>query len=1378
MALNFGTTLKTVASRVVVLKFQEELEKRRQQAAAMPPARVLGREMPVERLPSWTQGGGGVSLPNPLDLLRNRSIQAGLRQAAGNIPMPGGVPARSVAPLVQSALPAANAVLGPYQHHINEPLAGALWTGIRTAASSGMGGPVGVPGGGMGTGQPVEQPTSWSGMRQQYEQAPSVLKLSLLLASDPAMYSPLIAKVGLRGVRAARTMTPAIEAKVAELYPVGREAVVGGEAGFAKIPGGKQRPTASDLFTGPPETAKFANEITWVEGRNRRLPGGKIELDERFLETHPGAEQGNYMHEVGHSAYDYTLIEKAKAQGLDKFALQQRWREVAWTDPVSPDYPEEAFAGAFQHWFERPEDAIRAGRRYGPAEMMSPEERTFFEDVFGPSGPRVREAVVGGEAGKWGPFGKKAAEPVLETAIEPTAEEQLRAMTNAPKGERPERTIRRLYEGGVASEMEQRDTEVADAAKLLRGADIPNVRGLRRTENATAIMDAIDYQGPIDEAITRSGLTPGQAELARTLRLGMEGETQRMLAADPNFNPREFYWPHEWRAKRMIQGVGGGQRTIGGKPFFTKARQLEGTVTEVIAQREADIAAAQTLGKKAPRSLDLVTWNPVEGMQRRLYKGIIYRRQLNIVQQLKQSGLAKPASEFEGEVVGWRVPKGIRPFESKPVPGDPKTYTQPWLVPNDIATALEDHFKASIFDQKVPLKVLKEAAADLKYLKVFGGLFQDFDYSMRAIAEATKGRDIRMLGTPFRALGRAYIPGLNARMTRLEAVGTAASDVRRRMLLEQGLNAQAGLGFMGSEYQRAAGELKLFKIPVVGRALKAFGSGSFQNAHREFLLDIGEKRMTALVEGGMDATEAAARTALDMNETFSSLPAWQSVFRDPSTRDALRVTFFSTPEQESWVRMPFRQKGFFLAILGDVIVMENMASLAFNHTLLPPDRYIPFNADGSFNTHFLRATTGKGADGRELFLDLLGQADTTLRLASSMTPMVAGAAHGKFKGPSPSVLESRLHVLPSTAAQLYKGRSWFGQEPTRGNIGQTAKFLAEQVSPIPLTSFTSERARIGGPAAAVQLTGVNISAESLPDLRNRTAKADPDFNDPTTGQPRKYDELDRQAKLDYKAKYPGHFATSEELPEGTPMQRMVELSEEKTRRLKEIGDQYALDHNGAAYVAARSDILTDIATRQDEVSTTTDYKPKTDEQKAVQEWNQYIATAKAAAPGNTLSGAAFGSLEDKARSEMGDIKWALVEQSRMASADPVEKQYLQDRAKMEAYFGLEDQLWAKLVTNNPKCPEKLKQYATYRDYIEARALELMGQGYARENVYLDPVSKDFEKAMTPYSQGFLGKNPDVDALRAIWGYSLGVHTGKAASFYFERTGLKARQISG
>jgi hypothetical protein len=732
-------------------------------------------------------------------------------------------------------------------------------------------------------------------------------------------------------------------------------------------------------------------------------------------------------------------------------------------------------------------------------------------------------------------------------------------------------------------------------------------------------------------------------------------------------------------------------------------------------------------------------------------------------------GLAKRSTEFEGDIVDWRTPKGFAPFESKPVPGNPDAYTAPYLVPNTVADMIEDSFGKSWFSGNLPAKVLRDLTAELKFAKTFGGLFQDFDYSMRAVASATKNRDVRMLGTPFRALARAYIPGVNARWTALEAAGKGASNARRLALVEQGINTQAGLGFMGREYQALGKDLFLFKIPVIGRALKNFGSATFQNAHREFLLDIGEKRIVALEGQGLGRTEAAARTALEMNETFSALPAWQSVFRDPTARDALRSTFFSFLEQESWARMPLRQKAFLLSIIADVVVMENMASLAFSGKLLPSEAYIPFNKDGSFNVRFLRAEVGEGPDGRKLYLDLLGQADTTLRLASMVTPIIAGGMQGKVKGPSPAVLESRLNVLPGTALQTYGGKTWFGGEPTRGTPQQFGKFMANQLAPIPVTSVTSEQARIGKSAALAQIGGINISAERLADLRNRMAEADSQFGKP-------YDELDRQGRLDYKAKYPGHFATSEEMPTGSAMQRSLQLSGEKVGHIKEIGDQFNIDHDGQAYIDARSQILTDAATRQDEINQDSDYKPKTDQDKAVQEWNQMIVDAKAKTPGNVLSGMAFGELERQAEQQMGTQKWALVEQSRMASADPVEKQYLTDRSALEDYWQIEDNLWQKLVVDNPKALAKLKTFPTYRDYVADAQARAEAKNLSPAYAYTDPVAKEFEKRMTAYSQAYLLHTPDVDALRVIWGYAQGVHSKPAYDIYYQRTGLRPRVI--
>ncbi|HUT62254.1 MAG TPA: hypothetical protein VNA25_30825 [Phycisphaerae bacterium] len=979
-----------------------------------------------------------------------------------------------------------------------------------------------------------------------------------------------------------------------------------------------------------------------------------------------------------------------------------------------------------------------------------------------------------------------------------TPEELLNRAAKAPKGEAAGRGLVRRFEGGKTARLMEADQEVRRVVDAMEAAGIKNVPGAPVTDASLRLMDGVAFQGTIEEAAVALKLTRAEAHVVQLLREGLAREAERMVAVDPNWVPRDFYWPGDWAPPRTIKGGKGASQRIGAKPSFMKEKTLEGTTSEIIAQRKAEIAGAITAGEALPRELIPRTGNVAEIYAARLRKGAIYRQQMALVGELERSGLAIPAREFEGEVVGWRTPKGFTPFESKPVPGKSDLSTGATLVPDEVADYLEDAFaveggswarksySAKIGGKKVPLpnplRVTQEIVTTAKLAKVLGGMFQNFDYTMRAIYQATKTivggtahgdvtravAGFKMLGTPFRAMARAYVPGLDAKLTALEVAGKGAGNVRRMTLIEEGLNLQAGLGFMGSEYTKMADELLVYKIPGIGKPLKAFSSGTFRGAHREFLLDIGEKRMAALVRGGVNETEAAARTALEMNEVFSSLPAWQSVFRDPNTRLLMRNAFFSTPEQESWLRMPFRQKSFFLAAMANTVIMSEMASLAFSKELLPPEAFIPFKSDGSYNTRFLRARVGTGEDDRYDYLDLLGQADTFMRIASMVTPTVFGAAKGEVTMPSAQALGSRFNVLPSTIFQTVGGKSWFGGEPTRGSVQNFARFAATQAEPIALTSYTSERGKIGTTASLAQLSGINISAEPLAKLRDRTAATDPQFGKP-------YSELDRQGKFDYRAKYPGHFATSEEMPTGSAIQQSLEVSAAKVKAIHDIGTRFSQDHNGEAYMDARSTILTEAAIRQDVINRDSDYEPKTDQEKAVYEWNQMIVGAKTAAVGGVLDGAAFGALEDQAEKVMGKTKWALVEESRMASADPIEKEYLQARAKIRPYWDIQDQTWQKRVLNNSSARADMRQYSTYQEYEDSVVSRLAAQGKSAEYATLDRGIKWFTQQSEGALTRYLKENPEVDALLAYW-YGRNTHSARASAIYRERWGMTPRPV--
>jgi hypothetical protein len=633
----------------------------------------------------------------------------------------------------------------------------------------------------------------------------------------------------------------------------------------------------------------------------------------------------------------------------------------------------------------------------------------------------------------------------------------------APASEKAQRTLIRRYEGEVGLERDLYGQQLIQARRLATKA--PEYFSAAETPQSADIIQVIDYPGPIEEAIAKVGLPPEAANTARALRQILDQETVKMQATIPNFEGRQWYYPHEYQpaAEKVAVGRGAGRGRFGVKPGFMRQRKLEGTILDVLAERP---------------DLTLKTWDAIETVERRVYRGIIYRQQTVMLQNLKRTGLALPASEVVEE--GWRVPKIGPAFESRAVPGKPDVYTQPWAVPRDIAKALEDHFGTSAFNANVPLRVMREAIATAKFVKVFGGLFQNIDYSTRTLGYATKYRDIATLGEVPKALARAYVPGLDAKIRALEL-----QDPIIQGLYRHGLNREAGLGFVGPEYERIAGELKIYKIPIIGRAAKAFGSGTFRNAHNSFVTGIGRRVAQNYMKGGMSLEEAGAKAALDINESFSSLPNWQSVFRNPTTRDFMRTFLFSMAEQESWIRMPFRQKTLLLSILVDVVAAGNILNYVWQGEFLPASAYKPFeNVPGidydptkevkmlGYNTGFLRPELPyTGPMGRKEYLDLLGQADTPIRILAD--PQFAAI--------------TRLGQLPSAAMQAYGGEETFGEKKIEG-VGGWARFMAKQVAPIPATSVFEEAQRIGTVGALLQASGVNVSAERLGPLFLRRYK--------------------------------------------------------------------------------------------------------------------------------------------------------------------------------------------------------------------------------------------------------------------------------------------------
>ena len=966
---------------------------------------------------------------------------------------------------------------------------------------------------------------------------------------------------------------------------------------------------------------------------------------------------------------------------------------------------------------------MTAGRA---AKLAEPEVRRLVGEAV----PRAREAVMRGEAGGFRWPKPKAVEPPPE-AMSPLAplddsSQTLVYFLGAPKSEKAQRTLIRRYEGQVTAELDSYSTEIARLRSQAAASGLEFTAG--PTRDVHPIIQALDYEGPLDDALRALELTPQEEALARELRRVMDAETALLKRDVPNFTFREFYWPHEIgvpaKPSRVFRG-----RPIGAKPGFTRARRLQGTITDIFAERP---------------DLTLKTGDPMSILERRLYQGTLYRQQFVLLSEMKRVGLAVRRSQLPTGEVGWRTPKEVAAFNPRPIPGKPDIFTEPWVVPDELASALEDNFGRSLFGGNIPLGTLRNAVAGLKFVKTFGGLFQHVDYSMRALASASRYRDTRMIATIPKAFGRGFVPGLDAKMRAWETASGAAAAVRRRALLKHGINVQAGLAFMGREYEQFAKEFFVYRTPFIGRSLKAFGSATFTNAHREYMLDIGEKLIEGYQRAGMLLDEAAAKVALDMNERFSSLPAWQSILRNPTTRDVMRTAFFSMAEQESWIRMPARQKAFFAAILVNTVALSNMVHLMTTGKLLPPDAYVPFvkNPESptgfSYNVRFLRPELPwNGPDGRKQYLDLLGQADTPLRIIGD--PAMAAAA--------------RAGQLPSISGQILAGESAFGEKPlptipsSVEELGEIGAFIAEQISPIPAAGFWGEQQRIGWTGAIVQVTGLNVSAERLRDLRNRTAEEE---------SGKTYDDMNRQEKMEYRGKHPDHFVTSSELPEGTPERQAIALSEERTQRIEALGVQLENGEiNGPEYREGRSTILQEIAARRSEIPPSA-YKPRTEEEKALDVYYRALEERRAASPTQLLAGEDFDAAERAVIDELGEAGQKALTSALTASADRVEKQYLADRQVVDEsrWWEVQDLIW-QAAAKERGLPSATM---SYRDVIDAVETALLDSGIEPTATLVEGAMRD--RGWGPVLDGMADarirlrvNHPDIDARLARWQFS-------------------------
>lgn len=547
-------------------------------------------------------------------------------------------------------------------------------------------------------------------------------------------------------------------------------------------------------------------------------------------------------------------------------------------------------------------------------------------------------------------------------------------------------------------------------------------------------------------------------------------EMGRELALIPDYFPDLFAdtTPFLDRVKRVVRSGG----RPGVKQFFEKQRTYRTT-------REALDA-----GKK------FVTYDPamliairdIAGM-RRIQGDILF-------QKAKASNLA--VLDVRGTVPpGWRQPQGIPAFNPKPVPhsageGAP-LMTPGYAVPEEFARRLEDYFAVGGRSNNPFLNASAWLAGETKKLKVMGSFFQHMDFIKRGAASKlfVGGKPLQIPGVVLDSLEATVLPRKRTQLLR-----EWTTDPFLKQVAKEGAGIIGGQSIAQREMASLIENIKQFpflgaipeNVPVAGKVAKLLNqasefvnSGLFDGVYLAQAKHMALDWRDALKRAHPDWTEQriAAGVADNISLVLSSQGKWQSVFRNPGTRQFMRTLLFSFAESEGLIRG-------FLRILPAVEVrgvrigpqqeardlwrrywvgyylMTFAAAEGINYAAtgewLGPEQLNPVRLDESgkptYNWKFLRPIMSVLPEGTPVYLDLLGQLDTPLRWAID-----------PFKA-----LKNRLSVPARQALDQTLNRQYTGAPIARGGdpyverLGQRALYAVREVGvPILPGQIASDR---------------------------------------------------------------------------------------------------------------------------------------------------------------------------------------------------------------------------------------------------------------------------------------------------------------------------------
>lgn len=712
-----------------------------------------------------------------------------------------------------------------------------------------------------------------------------------------------------------------------------------------------------------------------------------------------------------------------------------------------------------------------------------------------------------------------------------------RIQRQAVPGDRPDQTLLVRHEASITTA--QNDATIARTV----GNQSLQAQGIgRASRGRLAIREQdIPQMDELFEALHNpSRVASGEVRVPA----GFESDYRRLReltdweeAARIDFNPElatvEDYFFRGWKVPDNFVDPSGtaGRGGVGTRPAFTRPR-ANATYREM---REA--------------GFEPLRWNPYEQWEVSRLMGVRHRQQLQLIDDMKQTGLAVQNSGRSIE--GWRTPDIGPAFRGKPFVNETTGqvgFTDSWVVPNRVANSLENIYgvrpkglTVNVLNREVDLlKAIDVATFVPKRAKLFGSFFQQKDFILRnSIGTWTRMVDELRRGRPDQALrALAVWPrstytilksnfspstrlSLRQQLQSTEPLIPGRPGVHNQGIMEAGLSNIDPTIFQTEELlstaRLAAEDAGVLGVKKVIRAI-----GDFESAMRRGLFE-GPYPAAQITDIKNNIAPLAAREFPDLSDEalngviarrtnikYSTIPASQSVFQNRVIREVLRRAFFSIGESEGLLRQAagaiggpdaaFWRKHWLGALVG-LVATANIMHFASTGEPLPFGRYfpvrrtefgpLPFGYNPDFASPNVPIT---GRNQGEVKLDLMDQMDTVFRLLDPK-----------------SFLTSRESVPFRAAQNQLFGENFFGEDITQGpealgpaggvvtRAVQAAQDVFSPIGPGNLVDIAREsipggeelipegESRLGTQGQLVQGVGINLRAESTSQLLDRAA---------------------------------------------------------------------------------------------------------------------------------------------------------------------------------------------------------------------------------------------------------------------------------------------------